>query len=112
MFFIWRIQWKLGNVVVNLTDGPSVIRAGEFGLSHTHKTMNLSSYNFAFNPQYLIKEWHSSALLHFKKTQWRRHFIFQTSFVISDDIVEIECLESYSLQNAEAHYTQKYELVQ
>ena len=89
-----------------------LLKAGEFGLSHTHKTMNLSSYNFAFNPQYLIKEWHSSALLHFKKTQWRRHFIFQTSFVISDDIVEIECLESYSLQNAEAHYTQKYELVQ
>ena len=75
--------------------------------------MNLSSYNFAFNPQYLIKRMaQSSALLHFKKTQWRRHFIFQTSFVISDDIVEIECLESYSLQNAEAHYTQKYELVQ
>ena len=34
------------------------------------------------------------------------------SFVIQDDILEIEGLESYPVQNAEAHNTQKYELVQ
>ena len=32
--------------------------------------------------------------------------------MISDDILEIEDLETYPLQNAEAHNTQKYELMQ
>ena len=32
--------------------------------------------------------------------------------MILDDILEIEDLETYPLQNAEAHNTQKYELVQ